>query len=69
MQTREELFRVASECAQDLAADGVVYAESRYAPEQHLRAGLTLEGVVEAVNAGFRDGEAKAAAERSTRSG
>ena len=63
MQTREELFRVASECAQDLAADGVVYAESRYAPEQHLRAGLTLEGVVEAVNAGFRDGEAKAAAD------
>jgi adenosine deaminase len=61
MQTRDELFRVASECAQDLAADGVVYAESRYAPEQHLDAGLTLEGVVEAVNAGFRDGEAKAA--------
>ena len=60
MQTRDELFRVASECAQDLAADGVVYAESRYAPEQHLRAGLTLEGVVEAVNAGFRDGEARA---------
>jgi adenosine deaminase len=62
MQTREGLFRVASECAQDLAADGVVYAESRYAPEQHLRDGLTLEEVVEAVNAGLRDGEAKAAA-------
>ncbi|NUO92675.1 MAG: adenosine deaminase [Dermatophilaceae bacterium] len=61
MQTREGLFRVASECAQDLAADGVVYAESRYAPEQHLTQGLTLEGVVEAVNAGLRDGEAKAA--------
>jgi adenosine deaminase len=62
MQTREGLFRVASECAQDLAADGVVYAESRYAPEQHLSRGLTLEGVVEAVNAGLRDGEAKALA-------
>jgi adenosine deaminase len=61
MQTKEGLFRVASECAQDLAADGVVYAESRYAPEQHLRQGLTLEEVVEVVNAGFRDGEAKAA--------
>ena len=61
MQTREGLFRVASECAQDLAADGVVYAESRYAPEQHLTRGLTLEGVVEAVNAGLRDGEARAA--------
>ncbi len=62
MQTREGLFRVASECAQDLAADGVVYAESRYAPEQHLTRGLTLEGVVEAVNAGLRDGEARATA-------
>ncbi|MDN5760685.1 MAG: adenosine deaminase, partial [Tomitella sp.] len=61
MQTTEGLFRVASECARDLAADGVVYAESRYAPEQHLRQGLTLQAVVEAVNAGFRDGEAKAA--------
>ncbi|GAB3074714.1 adenosine deaminase [Intrasporangium mesophilum] len=62
MQTREGLYRVASECAQDLAADGVAYAESRYAPEQHLTRGLTLEGVVEAVSAGLRDGEAKAAA-------
>ncbi len=61
MQTEEGLFRVASECAQDLAADGVAYAESRYAPEQHLVAGLTLEQVIEAVNAGFRDGERLAA--------
>ena len=36
MQNADALFRVAAECAQDLAADGVVYAESRYAPEQHL---------------------------------
>jgi adenosine deaminase len=61
MQTEEGLFRVASECAQDLGADGVVYAESRYAPEQHLGRGLSLEAVVEAVNAGFRDGEARSA--------
>ncbi len=61
MQTEEGLFRVASEAAQDLAADGVVYAESRYAPEQHLQRGLTLEQVVEAVNAGFREGERLAA--------
>ena len=61
MQTRDALFRVASECAQDLAEDGVVYAEVRYAPEQHLEQGLTLEQVTEAVNAGFRDGEARAA--------
>lgn len=60
MQTRDALVRVAAECAEDLAADGVVYAEVRYAPEQHLEAGLTLEEVVEAVNAGFREGERRA---------
>ncbi|WP_030762954.1 adenosine deaminase [Streptomyces griseus] len=60
MQTREALFRVAAECAVDLAEDGVVYAEVRYAPEQHLEAGLTLEEVVEAVDEGFREGERRA---------
>ena len=40
MQTRDGLFRVAASAAQDLAADGVVYAEVRYAPEQHLERGL-----------------------------
>ncbi|MCK8681000.1 adenosine deaminase [Streptomyces lichenis] len=60
MQTREALVRVAAECAEDLAEDGVVYAEVRYAPEQHLEAGLTLEQVVEAVNEGFRLGERRA---------
>ncbi|MFD3515268.1 adenosine deaminase [Streptomyces sp. NPDC058657] len=60
MQTREALFRVAAECAEDLAEDGVVYAEIRYAPEQHLEQGLTLEEVVEAVNEGFREGEKRA---------
>jgi adenosine deaminase len=39
----------------------VVYAEVRYAPEQHLVDGLSLEDVIEAVNAGFRDGERIAA--------
>src|SRR5215470_13971617 len=43
MQTREALVRVAAECAEDLAEDGVVYAEVRYAPEQHLERGLSLE--------------------------
>ncbi|GAA2507408.1 adenosine deaminase [Streptomyces thermolineatus] len=60
MQTRDALFRVAAECAEDLAADGVVYAEVRYAPEQHLEGGLTLEEVVRAVNEGFREGERRA---------
>jgi adenosine deaminase len=62
MQTEESLHRVAAECALDLAADGVVYAEVRYAPEQHLEAGLSLDAVVEAVDAGFAAGAAEAAA-------
>ncbi|MCX4691403.1 adenosine deaminase [Streptomyces sp. NBC_01408] len=62
MQTKAALTRVAAECAEDLAEDGVVYAEIRYAPEQHLEAGLTLEEVVEAVNDGFREGERRAKA-------
>jgi adenosine deaminase len=63
MQTVPALERVAAECAVDLARDGVVYAEVRYAPEQHLAQGLTLEAVVEAVERGFREGERQAAAE------
>jgi adenosine deaminase len=63
MQTEESLHRVARECAVDLAADGVVYAEVRYAPEQHLEGGLSLDQVVDAVHAGFIDGCADAAAQ------
>jgi adenosine deaminase len=62
MQTAESLHRVARECALDLAGDGVVYAEVRFAPEQHLERGLTLDEVVEIVQAGFLDGSAEAAA-------
>ena len=63
MQTAPALRRVARESVLDLARDGVVYAESRYAPEQHLEGGLRLEQVVEEVDAGFREGEELAAAE------
>lgn len=62
MQRREDLVRVARECALDLAADGVIYAEVRYAPEQHLGAGLSLDEVVEAVQQGLATGAAEAAA-------
>jgi len=58
MQTKDALIRVARECAEDLAADGVVYAEVRFAPELHLEQGLTLDEVVEAVLEGFRLGSA-----------
>ena len=56
MQTAEGLSRVAREYVEDLAADGVLYGEVRWAPEQHLRAGLTLDGAVEAVQAGLTQG-------------
>jgi len=58
MQTRDALIRVAAECAEDLAADGVVYAEVRFAPELHVNGGLSLDQVVEAVLEGFRRGSA-----------
>lgn len=63
MQTPDALARVASECAQDLAADGVVYAEVRFAPELHTERGMTRPEVVDAVLSGFRDGE-RASGER-----
>ena len=48
MQRREDIIRVARECALDLARDGVVYAEVRGAPELFTGKGLTMLDVVEA---------------------
>jgi adenosine deaminase len=62
MQTAPAIARVAAECVEDLAADGVVYAEVRYAPELSTAAGLSLDAVVDAVSAGFRSGMDRAAA-------
>lgn len=56
MQTKDGLFRVAKEFVEDLADDGVVYGEVRWAPEQHLQKGLTLDEAVEAVQAGLEAG-------------
>lgn len=53
MQTREHIERVAAECVEDLAADGVVYAEVRMAPELCIEGGLTPDDAVEAMLAGF----------------
>ncbi|MBX3194026.1 MAG: adenosine deaminase [Microbacteriaceae bacterium] len=53
MQTREGLVRVARDFVEDLVADGVVYGEIRWAPEQHLTRGLTLDEAVEAVQEGL----------------
>ncbi|ACZ22471.1 adenosine deaminase [Sanguibacter keddieii DSM 10542] len=66
MQTREGLARVAREAVVDLAADGVVYAEQRWAPEQHLTRGLSLQDAVDAVQEGLDQGVAEAAAAGNT---
>ena len=57
MQTAEGLTRVAREFVEDLAADGVIYGEVRWAPEQHLTGGLDLDEVVGAVQQGIEEGE------------
>ena len=61
MQRAEAISRVARECALDLAADGVVYAEVRFAPELATAGGLAIEAVVEAMLDGFTRGSADAA--------
>jgi adenosine deaminase len=61
LQQRDAIIRVAAECVEDLAADGIAYAEVRYAPELSVEGGLTLDEVVEANLEGFRIGEARAA--------
>jgi adenosine deaminase len=65
-QTADALRRVARECVEDLSADGVVYAEVRFAPELHLEQGLELRDVIDAVLAGFADGQ-RVAVERDQR--
>src|SRR5213080_3766427 len=59
MQTEEALERVAYECGEDLARDGIVYAEVRYAPVFHIARGLNLEQIVQAVWRGFERAERK----------
>ncbi|RRD46668.1 adenosine deaminase [Tessaracoccus sp. OH4464_COT-324] len=62
MSTREHIRRVAREAVLDLAEDSVVYAELRWAPEQHTGRGLTPEAAVKAARDGLADGMAEAAA-------
>jgi adenosine deaminase len=61
MQERDAIVRVSAECAEDLAADGIVYAEVRMAPELCTERGLTLDEATEAILDGFRLGSASAA--------
>ncbi|MFQ5654619.1 MAG: adenosine deaminase [Planctomycetota bacterium] len=56
LQDQEALRRAAREKAEDLAADGIVYAEVRFSPILHQKNGLNLEQVVSAVLAGIEEG-------------
>lgn len=53
MQTSEAIERVAFEAGEDLAADGVIYAEIRFAPVLNTARGLRREDVLEAALSGF----------------
>jgi adenosine deaminase len=57
MQHRDQLVRIAREFVEDLALDGVIYGEVRFAPQLHLRQGLSLQEVVDAVHQGLREGQ------------
>lgn len=56
MQTREAIERVSAECVEDLAADGIVYAEIRMAPELLTDGGLSLDEATTAILDGLRRG-------------
>ncbi|RFA18986.1 adenosine deaminase family protein [Subtercola boreus] len=62
MQTEDAIVRVAREWVIEAAADGVIYGETRWAPEKHILGGLPLEVTVEAVATGLAEGEAEVAA-------
>ena len=62
MQTAENIARVAAECVEDLAAEGVMWAEIRMAPELCTQSGLSMDQAVAAIVDGLQEGERKAAA-------
>ncbi len=63
MQTPGQLRRVAREYVETVVADGVVYAETRWAPEKHLAGGLSMDEAVAAVAEGLDAGVTAARAD------
>ncbi len=59
LQEADALRRVAREAVEDLAADGVVHAELRFAPLLHTSGGLAPHAVLAAVEAGLDDASAE----------
>ena len=62
MQTEEALERIAYELCVDSAAENIDYLEVRWAPRLHMRRGLTVEAVIEAVLSGLSQGPIQAVA-------
>ncbi len=54
MQRPRDLLRITRELIEDVAADGVIYAEVRFAPQLHTRRGMSLQEVVDVVSSGLR---------------
>ncbi|WP_369373656.1 adenosine deaminase [Promicromonospora sp. Populi] len=62
MQDADSIVRVAREWVREVAADGVLYGEVRWAPEKHTAGGLSMADAVDAVAEGLRQGEEDVAA-------
>jgi adenosine deaminase len=62
MQTQAALERIAYELCVDSAAENIDYLEVRWAPRLHLRQGLSVSQVIEAVLAGLASGPLRAVA-------
>ncbi len=56
MQTAEGLSRVTKELIEQLESDGLIYAELRFAPQYHLKGGMTQEDAVIAAIKGLNEG-------------
>lgn len=56
MQDKESLARITKELIEDLAKQGLVYAEIRFAPQLHTNKGLSQKEAIEAVLEGRRQG-------------
>ena len=59
MQTPDQLRLVTRDVVRQLKADGLIYAELRFAPVEHLRQGMSLEQVVDTVCRATADASAE----------
>ena len=60
LQTKEAITKAVANLQEELKAQGLLYAEIRFAPQLHTLQGLSQEGVVEAAIAGLKLSDFKA---------